>query len=43
MAKNTPAKATDAHISIVGHITEQELHRALAEVEGFNGFANRFL
>ena len=43
MAKNSPAKATDAHISIIGHITVEELRRALAEVDGFNGFANRFL
>jgi hypothetical protein len=43
LAKNSPAVATDAHISVVGHITSEELRRALAEVEGFNGFANRFL
>jgi hypothetical protein len=43
LAKNSPAKATDAHISIIGHITQEELRRALAEVDGFNGFSNRFL
>ena len=43
MAKNSPAKATDAHISIIGHITAEELRAMLAEVDGFNGFANRFL
>jgi hypothetical protein len=43
LAKNSPAKATDAHISIAGHITIEELRRGLAEVDGFNGFANRFL
>ena len=43
MAKNSPAKATDAHISIVAHITAEELRVMLAEVDGFNGFANRFL
>ena len=43
MAKNSPAKATDAHISITGHITSEELRAMLAEVDGFNGFANRFL
>lgn len=43
LAKNSPATATDAHVSIVGHITSEELRRALAEVDGFNGFANRFL
>jgi hypothetical protein len=43
LAKNSPATATDAHISIIGHITHEELRRALAEIEGFNGFCNRFL
>jgi len=43
LSKNSPAHATDAHVSIVGHITEEELRRSLAEVDGFNGFANRFL
>lgn len=43
LAKNSPAKATDAHVSIVGHITLEELRLALADVDGFNGFANRFL
>jgi hypothetical protein len=43
MTKNTPAKATDAHISIVGHITEDELRRYLTATESANGFANRFM
>ncbi len=43
LAKNSPAKATDAHISIVGHITAEELTRTLLEVENFSGFSNRFL
>ncbi|HZA21186.1 MAG TPA: hypothetical protein VFA32_01020 [Dehalococcoidia bacterium] len=43
MTKNSPAKATDAHISIVGHITQKELLRRLSETEAANGFANRFL
>ena len=41
--KNSPAKATGAHISIIGHITETELRRHLTETEYANGFANRFL
>ena len=36
-------KATDAHISIIGHITVDELRRNLTETETSNGFANRFL
>lgn len=43
LVKNDPARATGAHVSIVGHITEHELKRELAECELFNGFANRFL
>lgn len=42
MTKN-PVKATEAHVSIVGHITEIELIRNLEETETANGFANRFL
>ncbi len=41
MTKN-PVKATEAHVSIVGHITEIELIRNLDETESANGFANRF-
>ncbi len=42
MTKN-PIKATNAHVSIVGHITDTELIRNLEETETANGFANRFL
>ncbi len=43
LTKNSPAKATGAHISIVGHITRDELRRYLDSTEAGNGFANRFL
>ena len=43
MTRNNPMKATDAHVSIVGHITKAELLRHLTETEAANGFANRFL
>src|SRR5919112_2167991 len=43
MTRNNPMKATDAHISIIGHITKAELLRYLTETEAANGFANRFL
>lgn len=43
MTKNNPAQATDAHISVLGHITKEELLRELNELEAANGFANRFL
>lgn len=43
LTKNSPAIATGAHISIVGHITRDELRRYLEGTEAANGFANRFL
>lgn len=43
LAKNSPAKATGAHISILGHITRDELRRYLDRTETGNGFANRFI
>ena len=43
MTKNSPAKATDSHVSIVAHVTEQELRCELTRIEMGNGFANRFL
>jgi hypothetical protein len=38
-----PVRATGAHVSIIGHITVDELRRNLTETETSNGFANRFL
>jgi hypothetical protein len=43
LTKNSPARATDAHISIIGHVTKTELLRHLDDTEMANGFANRFL
>jgi hypothetical protein len=43
MTKNSAARATGAHTSIIGHITKEELQDSMNAVEGFNGFANRFL
>lgn len=43
LVKNSPAKSTAPHISIVGHITKEELLIQLRAVEAANGFANRFL
>jgi hypothetical protein len=42
LTKKDPMKATDAHISILGHITIAELLRYLTETESANGFANRY-
>jgi len=36
-------RATSAHISIIGHITEEELKDSLTKIEQANGFGNRFL
>jgi len=41
--KAFPQVATGAHISVVGHITREELLRRLTDTEAANGFANRFL
>jgi hypothetical protein len=43
LTKSNPIRATDAHISIIGHITRDELLRHLNTTEQANGFANRFL
>lgn len=43
LAKNSPVKATGAHISIMGHITNDELLKLLNDIEANNGFGNRFL
>lgn len=43
LTKNSPAKATGAHISIIGHITRNELKRLITETDLANGLANRFL
>jgi hypothetical protein len=43
LTKNNPIKATGAHISVIGHITRDELLRYLNATEQANGFANRFI
>ena len=43
MTKHSPARATSAHISIVGHITRDELRQELGRVDMANGFGNRIL
>jgi hypothetical protein len=42
MVKNSPTKATNPHVSIVAHVTRDELLRNLNATESSNGFANRF-
>ncbi|MGC8561554.1 MAG: DUF3987 domain-containing protein, partial [Phycisphaerae bacterium] len=43
LTKNSPARSTGAHISIIGHITRHELLQCLSESDQANGYANRFL
>jgi hypothetical protein len=43
LTKNSPARATGAHIAIIGHVTRPELLRYLTSTEAGNGFGNRFL
>jgi hypothetical protein len=41
--KNNPARSNDAHISVIGHITVEDLVGKLTRTDAANGFANRFL
>jgi hypothetical protein len=41
--KNNPERATDAHLSVIGHITKEELVKRMTNTDAVNGFANRFL
>lgn len=43
LTRTAPARATQAHISIIGHITQTELRRHTTTVEIANGFLNRFI
>lgn len=43
ITKGSHERATDAHVCIIAHVTAEELHRALTDVDAANGFANRFL
>ena len=43
LTRNSPLTATDAHISIIAHITVDELRARISRTEMGNGFANRFL
>lgn len=43
MTKGSPERATAAHVSVLAHITRDELRRQLTSTERANGFANRFL
>jgi len=43
LTRNNPLRADEAHTSVVGHITREELRSLLSETDVANGFANRIL
>jgi hypothetical protein len=43
MTKHSPARVTGPHVSLIGHITAEELTRYLSNTEIFNGLGNRIL
>lgn len=43
LTKNSPLRATGAHVGVLGHITDVELIRYLTATEAANGFGNRFI
>jgi hypothetical protein len=43
LTKNSAQQASNTHVSVIGHITRDELLRKLDETDCVNGFANRFL
>ncbi len=43
ITKHSAEKASGAHISVIGHITREELTRNLSQTEVANGLGNRFL
>jgi len=43
LTKSSKAKTTRSHISILAHVTAEELTRNFAEIELLNGLGNRFL
>jgi hypothetical protein len=43
LGKQNPAKATNAHISIISHTTTADIQKHLTSTDSENGFGNRFL
>ncbi|MEO7651399.1 MAG: DUF3987 domain-containing protein [Bryobacteraceae bacterium] len=43
LTKTKAARATGAHVSILGHVTREELLKYMNQTEQANGFANRIL
>ena len=43
LTRTAPARATGAHVAIIGHITQAELRRYASAIEIANGLLNRFV
>jgi hypothetical protein len=43
LTKSSEMRATAPHVSLIAHVTAEELRRELTATEAANGFANRFL
>jgi hypothetical protein len=43
LTRKSPLNATGAHISIIGHIVQEELREELKRADALSGFGNRFL
>jgi uncharacterized protein DUF3987 len=43
LTRTAPARATQAHIALIGHITQTELRRHTSTIELTNGYLNRIL
>jgi hypothetical protein len=43
LTRSAPARASEAHISVIGHITSTELQHHITPVELANGLLNRFV
>src|SRR5262249_25619937 len=43
LTRTSPIKATDAHISVIGHATPEDLQEYLSNLDVANGTANRFI
>ena len=42
-SKNDPECASNPHVSLIGHITLEELHKRLDQIDNTNGFSNRIM
>ena len=43
LTRNSPLRATEAHLALIGHITAEELRHCSTTLSIANGFLNRFL